>query len=78
LKAIQLLLALLCLPLPAHSETLNVGITPMKSAASLAGDWSPLLAEVGRRAGVKLAFRTARTFLHSARAWPAAITTWPT
>jgi phosphonate transport system substrate-binding protein len=44
--------ALLCAPL-------SVGITPLKSASRLAEDWQPLIAEVGKRAGIELVFRTA-------------------
>ncbi|MEI7457383.1 MAG: phosphate/phosphite/phosphonate ABC transporter substrate-binding protein [Nitrosomonadales bacterium] len=42
-------------PLP----TLSMGIVPQQSASRLAEEWSPLLAEIGRRAGVNLVFRTA-------------------
>jgi phosphonate transport system substrate-binding protein len=38
---------------------LSIGITPLKAASKLAEDWQPLIAEVGRRAGVELVFRTA-------------------
>ncbi len=40
---------------------LSVGITPLKAASKLAEDWQPLIAEVGKRAGVELVFRTAAT-----------------
>lgn len=45
----------------AQSEipTLTFGIVPQQAAVKLAEDWGPLLTEAGRRAGVKLAFRTA-------------------
>jgi phosphonate transport system substrate-binding protein len=38
---------------------LTVGIVPQQSATALAATWIPLLSETARRAGVKLAFRTA-------------------
>jgi phosphonate transport system substrate-binding protein len=44
-----------------HAETLTVGITPLKPAAQLAEEWTPLLDEVGKRAGMTLRFRTAST-----------------
>jgi len=40
-------------------EALTVGITPLKPASKLAEEWTPLLEEVGRRAGVELRFKTA-------------------
>ena len=43
----------------AETPTLTFGIVPQQSASRLAEEWGPLLAEVGRRAGVKLEFRTA-------------------
>jgi phosphonate transport system substrate-binding protein len=45
--------------LGAHAEPLAVGITPLKPAAKLAEEWTPLLDEVGKRAGLALRFRTA-------------------
>lgn len=49
---------------PARADVvtpvLSVGIVPQQAASRLAEDWGPLLAEVGRRAGVTLAFRTAQ------------------
>lgn len=41
--------------------TMNFGIVPQQAASKLAETWGPLLAEVGRRAGVHLTFRTAPT-----------------
>ncbi|MEY4754255.1 MAG: hypothetical protein RJA44_1930 [Pseudomonadota bacterium] len=38
---------------------LTVGVVPQQSAADLASDWIPMLQEAGRRAGLKLVFRTA-------------------
>jgi phosphonate transport system substrate-binding protein len=38
---------------------LTVGIVPQQSATALAASWIPLLSEAAKRAGVKLAFRTA-------------------
>ncbi len=43
----------------AETPTLTFGIVPQQSVSRLAEEWGPLLAEVGRRAGVKLEFRTA-------------------
>lgn len=43
------------------SGPLSVGIVPQQSASRLAEDWGPLLAEVSRRSGVPLVFRTAPT-----------------
>jgi phosphonate transport system substrate-binding protein len=43
----------------AETPTLTFGLVPQQSASRLAEEWGPLLAEVGRRAGVKLEFRTA-------------------
>ena len=45
--------------LVAHAEPLSVGITPLKPAAKLAEEWTPLLDEVAKRAGLALRFRTA-------------------
>jgi phosphonate transport system substrate-binding protein len=50
---------LLCFGTSVLAASLSVGITPLKSAAKLAEDWRPLIAEVGKRAGVELVFRTA-------------------
>jgi phosphonate transport system substrate-binding protein len=55
----SVLLLLFCLTSMPHAEVLSVGITPLKAASKLAGEWTPLLDEVGRRAGVTLRFRTA-------------------
>jgi len=53
----------MCLVLGAvlgtHAEPLAVGITPLKPAAKLAEEWTPLLDEVAKRAGLALRFRTA-------------------
>ncbi len=38
---------------------LTFGIVPQQAASRLAEDWGPLLAELGRRSGVALVFRTA-------------------
>ena len=43
----------------AQGEPLSVGITPLKPAARLAEEWTPLLDEVAKRAGLELRFRTA-------------------
>jgi phosphonate transport system substrate-binding protein len=45
--------------LGAHAQPLWVGITPLKPAAKLAEEWTPLLDQVARRSGVELRFRTA-------------------
>lgn len=53
-------LAFLSQPASANdSGELTVGIVPQQSATALASAWIPLLSEAARRAGVKLAFRTA-------------------
>lgn len=54
-----LLTGLLCFGASVLAAPLSVGITPLKTASKLAEDWSPLIAEVGKRAGVELVFRTA-------------------
>mgnify|MGYP000961847230 CR=1 FL=1 len=56
---VLLALALLVRPLFAQAPVLSFGIVPQQAASKLATQWGPLLAEVGRRAGVELAFRTA-------------------
>ena len=38
---------------------LGFGVVPQQSASKLAEDWGPLLAEISRRSGVALVFRTA-------------------
>ena len=40
-------------------KPLTVGIVPQQSASRLAEEWGPLLAELSRRSGVPLVFRTA-------------------
>lgn len=40
-------------------KALSFGVVPQQSATRLAEDWGPLLAEVSRRSGVALVFRTA-------------------
>jgi phosphonate transport system substrate-binding protein len=40
-------------------ESLTFGIVPQQSASRLAQDWGPLLAEISRRSGVALVFKTA-------------------
>ncbi len=42
-----------------QQKSLTFGVVPQQSAARLAEEWGPLLAEVSRRSGVVLAFRTA-------------------
>ena len=59
-----LLLALsIAAPLSAQAQDsakpLGFGIVPQQAASRLAEDWAPLLAEISRRSGVPLAFRTA-------------------
>jgi phosphonate transport system substrate-binding protein len=41
------------------SKPLEFGIVPQQSASRLAEEWAPLLAEISRRSGVALTFRTA-------------------
>jgi phosphonate transport system substrate-binding protein len=43
----------------AQPATLSFGVVPQQSASRLAQDWGPLLAELSRRSGLTLAFRTA-------------------
>ncbi len=43
----------------AAQPALNFGIVPQQSASRLAQEWGPLLAEISRRSGVPLTFRTA-------------------
>ena len=40
-------------------KSLSFGVVPQQAASRLAEDWGPLLAEVRRRSGVSLVFRTA-------------------
>ena len=40
-------------------EILSFGVVPQQSATRLADEWGPLLAEVSKRSGVPLVFRTA-------------------
>jgi phosphonate transport system substrate-binding protein len=44
---------------PLRAEPISFGVTPLKPASRLAEEWGPLIEEIGRRAGVELAFRTA-------------------
>ncbi|MCX7171721.1 MAG: phosphate/phosphite/phosphonate ABC transporter substrate-binding protein [Proteobacteria bacterium] len=62
----SLLLGLVCiLASPSRAEAqggpppLAFGIVPQQSASRLAEEWGPLLAEISRRSGVPLVFRTA-------------------
>ncbi|MER2540728.1 MAG: phosphate/phosphite/phosphonate ABC transporter substrate-binding protein [Azonexus sp.] len=53
-------LVFFCQPASADSSSdLTVGIVPQQSATALAAAWIPMLSEAAKRAGVKLAFRTA-------------------
>jgi len=59
-------LGLICslgVPVPAEAQggpkPLAFGIVPQQSASRLAEEWGPLLAEISRRSGVPLVFRTA-------------------
>ena len=53
-------LVFFCQPASADgSSELTVGIVPQQSATALAAAWIPMLSEAAKRAGVKLAFRTA-------------------
>jgi phosphonate transport system substrate-binding protein len=45
--------------LPVGPKPLAFGIVPQQSASRLAEEWGPLLAELSRRSGVPLVFRTA-------------------
>jgi phosphonate transport system substrate-binding protein len=58
------LLGGLCAGLPAFAQqavpkALEFGVVPQQSASRLAEDWGPLLAEISKRSGVALVFRTA-------------------
>lgn len=58
------LLSGVCATLPALAQQaatkpLEFGIVPQQSATRLAEDWGPLLAEISKRSGVALVFRTA-------------------
>lgn len=47
-------------PAAANSSgELTVGIVPQQSATALAASWIPMLSEAAKRAGIRLAFRTA-------------------
>jgi phosphonate transport system substrate-binding protein len=46
-------------PPPAAPKPLTFGVVPQQSASRLAEEWGPLLAEISRRSGVPLVFRTA-------------------
>ncbi len=53
---------LMCVPLWLQAQELpkplTFGIVPQQSASRLAEEWGPLLAEISRRSGVPLVFRT--------------------
>lgn len=53
------LLAAPALQAQTMQTSLSFGIVPQQSASRLAQDWSPLLAEISRRSGVALVFKTA-------------------
>ena len=55
------LLWLVAAPLQAQEvpKALSFGVVPQQSATRLAEDWGPLLAEISKRSGVPLVFRTA-------------------
>ena len=57
----QLLACLLAAPMVAQAQesALSFGIVPQQSASRLAEEWGPLLAEISRRSGIPLIFRTA-------------------
>ena len=61
--SVLVLLALACClrvgPSQAQQESLTFGVVPQQAASRLAEDWGPLLAEVSRRCGLTLVFRTA-------------------
>lgn len=61
---LALLAAVGLAPLSARAQgaavrALNFGVVPQQAATRLAEEWGPLLAEIGRRSGVALEFRTA-------------------
>jgi phosphonate transport system substrate-binding protein len=58
------MLCALSLYLPAFAQSvddkpLEFGVVPQQSASKAAADWGPLLAEISRRSGLRLVFRTA-------------------
>jgi len=64
IRLLCLVLSLLCvapsaIAEPVSPKPMTVGIVPQQSASRLAEDWGPLLAEISRRSGVALVFRTA-------------------
>ncbi len=60
LKRLPLIALLLVVaPMAQAAPVLSFGIVPQQAATRLAREWGPLLAEVGRRAGVALRFSTA-------------------
>ncbi|MFC5300348.1 phosphate/phosphite/phosphonate ABC transporter substrate-binding protein [Azospira restricta] len=65
--AVLLLLAALA-PLPAAAEAYSFGVLPQRSALLTAQYWNPILDHVGRKAGVTLALRVARTGVESSEA----------
>lgn len=55
-----LLLGLWSAPIWADaSKVLSFGVVPQQSPSKLARAWGPILKEIGRRAGVKIVFKTA-------------------
>ncbi len=50
-------------PIHVHSQvagsSLSFGIVPQQSASRLAEEWGPILAEISRRSGISVTFRTA-------------------
>ncbi|MFZ4537715.1 phosphate/phosphite/phosphonate ABC transporter substrate-binding protein [Propionivibrio sp.] len=66
LTSFSLSLLLTCLigaPLPAQAQEMQkplaFAVVPQQSASRLAEEWGPLLAEISKRSGVPLVFRTA-------------------
>jgi phosphonate transport system substrate-binding protein len=45
----------------ANQPNVTFGIVPQQSASKLAATWGPIMAEISRRSGVKVEFRTAPT-----------------
>lgn len=62
-RGLALLVGVCLAPSPALAQVavraLSFGIVPQQSASRLAEEWGPLLAEISRRSGVALTFRTA-------------------
>ena len=50
---------LMPVPAAAQEKPLEFGIVPQQAASRLAAQWGPLMAEIAKRSGVPIVFRTA-------------------